>query len=78
MEMKTARLFMNGRSQAVRLPKDCRMPGSEVFVRRLGDMVILLPRERPWASLIQSLDEFSDDYMSERNQPGQQEREDLE
>jgi len=41
--VKKAKLFMNGRSQAVRLPKEYRMPGSEVFVERRGDEIVLRP-----------------------------------
>ncbi len=41
--MATAKLFSNGRSQAVRLPKEFRFKGSEVSVRREGDAVILEP-----------------------------------
>lgn len=42
----TAKLFMHGRSQAVRLPKEFRFEGSEVRVSRVGDKVILEPIER--------------------------------
>ncbi len=41
--MKKAKLFMNGRSQAVRLPKEFRMPGKEVSIERRGDEVVLRP-----------------------------------
>ncbi|WP_294539194.1 AbrB/MazE/SpoVT family DNA-binding domain-containing protein [uncultured Rhodoblastus sp.] len=45
----TAKLFMHGRSQAVRLPKEFRMAGSEVRVSKVGDKVILEPIEpRPF------------------------------
>ena len=74
--MKTAKLFANGRSQAVRLPKEFRFEGSEVYIRRLGKMVVLLPRDDPWAPLIESLDMFSDDFMAERNQPVEQQTRD--
>ncbi len=43
----TAKIFMHGRSQAVRLPKEFRMPGKEVRVSREGDKVILEPIEKP-------------------------------
>jgi antitoxin VapB len=43
----TAKLFMHGRSQAVRLPKEFRLPGSEVRVSRIGNKVVLEPIERP-------------------------------
>ena len=75
--MQTAKLFENGRSQAVRLPKECRFGGSEVFVRKYEDIVILFSKRSPWAPLVDSLDKFTDDFMSERNQPEQQERKDL-
>ena len=45
-DVATAKLFMHGRSQAVRLPKDFRMPGKEVRVRRMGRGVLLEPVER--------------------------------
>lgn len=75
--MQTAKLFENGRSQAVRLPKECRFGGSEVFVRKYEDIVILFPKRSPWSPLVDSLDKFTDDFMAERNQPGQQERKGL-
>ena len=75
--MKTARLFTNGRSQAVRLPMECRFTGTEVYVRKLNGMVILLPIDAPWKSLADSLDHFSEDFMDTRQQPAQQERDGL-
>jgi antitoxin VapB len=75
--MQTAKLFENGRSQAVRLPKECRFGGKEVFVRKYEDIVILFPKRSPWAPLTNSLDKFTDDFMAERNQPEQQERKGL-
>ncbi len=63
--MDTAKLFENGRSQAVRLPKAYRMKGKEVSITKVGDAVILLPRRKKWDSLFESLEEFSDDFMSE-------------
>ena len=73
--MVTAKLFTNGRSQAVRLPRKCRMPGKDVYVRKLGSIVILIPKTDPWASFVKSLDHFSDDFLEDRNQPPSQSRE---
>ncbi|MDY6823465.1 MAG: type II toxin-antitoxin system VapB family antitoxin [Thermodesulfobacteriota bacterium] len=74
--MQTAKLFQNGRSQAVRLPKDFRMPGTEVKIYRQGGRVILEPISETWDALFESLDEFPDDFMKDgRNQPDLQERE---
>lgn len=67
--MQTAKLFTNGRSQAVRLPKDCRFSGQDVCVHKFEGLVILFSKRDPWASLIKSLDKFSDDFLSDRNQP---------
>ena len=76
--MQSAKLFTNGRSQAVRLPKECRFEGSEVYVKRYDSMVILLPKGDPWATLVDSLEQFSADFMSDREQPSQEDRLSLE
>ena len=75
--METAKLFINGRSQAVRLPKDFRLPGNDVFIKKIGNIVILIPKDDPWSSLVNSLDQFTDDFMENRVQPAQDSREDL-
>lgn len=72
--MKTAKLFKNGDSQAVRLPKEFRFDGSEVFIKRVGSAVVLLPRARSWDTLVESLAKFPSDYLEEREQPGAAER----
>ncbi len=73
--MKTAKLFKNGKSQAVRLPKEFRFEGEEVYIKRLGPNVVLIPKEDPWQSLIRSLDQFTPDFMAQRLQPEQNDRE---
>lgn len=47
--MQTAKLFKNGRSQAVRLPKEFRFDGNEVYVKRVAGGVMLLAKDDPWA-----------------------------
>ena len=73
--MDTAKLFANGRSQAVRLPKEYRFEGTEVFIKKVGNTVVLIPATESWQSLVDSLDQFSDDFLENREQPEQQERE---
>jgi antitoxin VapB len=73
--MDTAKLFQNGRSQAVRLPRSYRFAGDRVYIKRLGNAVVLLPVEAAWESLIDSLRLFSADFMVERDQPAEQPRE---
>ena len=63
--METAKVFNSGGSQAIRLPKDCRFSESEVLVNRIGNVVILFPREDRWQNLLTSLDLFTDDFLSE-------------
>ena len=73
--MNTAKIFQNGRSQAVRLPKEFRFDGDEVFVHKVGSAVVLLPVRHSWDTLFQSLDKFSDDFMQDgRQQPLSQDR----
>ena len=68
--MDTAKLFDNGRSQAVRLPKAYRMPGKEVKISRSGKRVILEPLESNWDDFFEALSQFSDDFMENgREQP---------
>ncbi len=73
--MKTASLFTNGRSQAVRLPRECRFDGKAVYVRKFEDIVVLFPMRRPWDALLNSLEKFSADFMAQRVQPKQAPRE---
>jgi len=73
----TAKLFMSGRSQAVRLPKALRFEGNEVIAKRFGSGVLLLPMEAPWQLMMEALEEFEEGFKLEREQPATQEREDL-
>ncbi len=75
--MKIAKLFQNGQSQAVRLPKEFRFEGEEVFIKKVGKVTILLPIKNPWGPLLDSINKFSDDFMDTRDQPEQQERDDI-
>ena len=76
--MMTPKLFENGRSQALRLPKEYRFNGDEVAINKVGDIVILMPKENKWSAFLNSLELFSDDFMSDgREQPTVQEHEAL-
>ena len=67
--MHIAKIFINGRSQAVRLPKEYRFDDDEVFITRVDDMVILYPRKKGWDLLERGIERFSHDFMAERDQP---------
>jgi len=60
---RTAKIFMNNRSQAVRLPKDFQFSTSEVFIRRNGDEVILSPRPADWTAYLTSGPVASKEFM---------------
>ena len=76
--MQTARLFTNGRSQAVRLPKEYQFIGENVYIQRVGEAVILFPVDKEWEVFLHGLNSFSDDFMSEGRLQGiDQEREKL-
>jgi antitoxin VapB len=72
--MDTAKVFLSGCSQAVRLPKQYRFEGDEVLIKRVGDAVVLLPRSRSWDTLFQSLEQFEPGFKLERKQPKAQQK----
>ena len=61
--MSTAKIFKNGNSQAVRLPKEFQFSGDEVYIKKAGRGVILIPKDEPWEMFELSLDEFTEDFM---------------
>jgi len=65
---------MNGKSQAVRLPKQFRFEGSEVVVKPYGDGVLLLPCTATWEEWFAGLAEFPEDFMETREQPAEYDR----
>lgn len=72
---RVAKIFMNGQSQAVRLPKECRFEESEVLVKKIGDLVVLYPASSAFDLFENSLEKFPDDFMTSRNQPSPTDRE---
>ncbi|MFI5002153.1 MAG: antitoxin [Reyranellales bacterium] len=70
--VQTAKLFKNGRSQAVRLPKDCRFEGDEVYVKRQGRVVTLMPKDDPWRELFEAASLWDHSVPFERDQPKEQ------
>ncbi|MGK7894819.1 MAG: antitoxin [Xenococcus sp. (in: cyanobacteria)] len=73
--METAKLFQNGKIQAVRLPKKYRFLGDKVLIKPVGNAVVLLPYKNSWEILLDSLEQFSDDFMAgDLQQPEQQKR----
>ncbi len=75
--MKTAKIFKNGQSQAVRLPKEFRFEGDSVSIQKLGNVVVLVDDKDPWEGMFSPSHPFSDDFMTERDPGADQGREDL-
>lgn len=68
--MDKAKLFMNGRSQAVRLPKSYRFEGKEVYIKRTDSGILLLPEDDSlWDTWKKNLMKYNETFMQERNQP---------
>jgi antitoxin VapB len=76
--MQSAKLFINGRSQAVRLPKEFQFSGKDVLIQKVGDAVILLPHDKSWEVFLHGLNNFSSDFMKNGRDQGKiQNREQL-
>jgi len=69
-----AKVFMNGRSQAVRLPREFRFESDEVFVRKQGDEIILSPKKSTWDSFFDQPTAFGKKFLKDREQAPHQER----
>lgn len=72
--LQKAKLFANGNSQAVRLPKEFRFKGKEVFVKKTRQGVMLMPVREMWDEWLKNLENFTPDFMTERRQPPMQKR----
>jgi antitoxin VapB len=71
----TAKVFKNGRSQAIRLPKEYRVDSDEVYIEKVGHSLIIVPKEKSkWDIMRNAIEDF-DGFELQRNQPKQQERE---
>lgn len=73
--MDTAKLFKNGRSQAVRLPKRYAFSGSEVYVAKVNGIVMLVPKGKGiWKPFLESLDMFTEDFLAGKREQGSLEK----
>lgn len=67
--MNTAKISTDGIHQIVILPEDFNMTGSEVYIKKIGNAIVLIAKDNPWQSLFESLEQFSEDFMTTRDQP---------
>ena len=75
MSTQTAKVFMNGRSQALRLPKEFRFDTDEVYISKQGDKLIISPKKPTWDTFFDTISAFDDDFLSDREDSLPQERE---
>lgn len=67
--MNTAKLSTDGTHQVVILPKEFQITGTEVYIKKIGNAIVLISKDNPWQSLIESLNNFSDDFMTNCDRP---------
>jgi len=67
--MNTAKISTDGTHQIVILPENFQVTGTEVYIKKVGNAIVLIAKDNPWQSLFESLEQFSDDFMTTRDQP---------
>lgn len=75
MSIQVAKIFINGRSQAVRLPKAFRFETDEVYIRQMGEEVVLSAKKPGWVEFFNQESAFGDDFLAERDNQLPQQRE---
>ncbi|CAD5949687.1 Virulence-associated protein B [Planktothrix agardhii] len=75
--MDTAKLLKNSNEQTLVLPEEYQFSGDEVYLKKIGNVLILIPKDNPWQSLFESLNLFSEDFMESREQPAIEIREEF-
>jgi antitoxin VapB len=75
--MNTAKIITENNHQIVILPEEYHMPDNEVYIKKIGNVIILISKDQPWQSLFNSLDLFSEDFLEDRKQPTLQTRKDF-
>lgn len=74
MPFQTAKIIKQSGSQVIQIPDNMKIEDDQVYLKKIGNSIYVIPFHNPWDSLIESTDQFTDDYMNERQQPVQQER----
>jgi antitoxin VapB len=77
MSKTVAKVIRSGKSQSVRLPAGVRLKGDEVYVERSGDKLVLSPRPTSWKAFFSSRKRPTRDFMSHRDDPLPQVREEI-
>lgn len=75
MKIEAIDIQNNSDVQAIQLPEEFRINDDKVFLKKTGNVIHIIPYHKPWSIFFESLTEFTPDYMNDRNQPGEQNRE---
>lgn len=75
MKIQTVEIQNIAGQQAIQLPNDLKINDDKVYLKKIGNVIYIIPFHNPWQNLYESLDGFSDDFMNDRNQSTQQKRE---
>jgi len=67
--MNTAQISTDGTHQIVTLPEDFKMSGTEVYIKKVGSAIVLIAKDNPWQPMFESIEQFSDDFITTREQP---------
>ncbi|MBT5825460.1 MAG: antitoxin [Gammaproteobacteria bacterium] len=74
MSTSVAKIFMNGRSQAVRLPKEFRFDTDEVYITKQGENILISAKKPTWDDFFNTTPAFDDDFLNDREDTLPQER----
>lgn len=78
MSFQTVEIKKRSGSQLIKIPFEMEIDDDKVYLKKVGNSLFIIPFHKPWDSFISSTDQFTDDFLEERKQPDQQEREPFE
>lgn len=77
MPFETIDIQQQAGSQVIRIPDDFKIDDDKVYLKKVGDSLYIIPFHNPWQGMIDSLGQFSTDFMEDREQPGHQKRQEF-
>ena len=75
--MNIAKIVQDGNTQSIILPDKFHLEGDRVYIKKVGTALVVIPKDNPWQTLIDSLSLFSEYFMATREQPKLETREEL-
>ena len=75
MKVESVEIQNTKGSQAINIPDNLKINDNKVYIKKIGNALYIIPFHNPWQTLLDSLGEFTPDFMENRNQPPMQNRE---